>query len=151
MKISVKQTKEGVFSLNVEDSSFTLDMVQMKKLLLEAIAAMAPGAMPAADPTRDSHTLAAKLKGAAPAGLQQLILAATDDEVLMFLKSNAEDTAFIDTMFANMSARTQAMFKEDLEFRFTEGVPDEDLSDALEHLNEVIAKLEGDGLLEFTS
>ncbi|MDH5771975.1 MAG: hypothetical protein OEY84_02460 [Rhodospirillaceae bacterium] len=151
MKISVKQTKKGVFSLTLDDAVITLDMGQMKKLLLECVQAMAPGAVNAVDPDVQAAHLAEKLKTANPPGLQKLIMSASEDDILMVLKSCEEDTRFLDWIFQNMSERKQTMFKEDMEFKFHDGVPGDDLVDAVENLNELVARLKSEGSLEFDS
>jgi len=151
MKISVKQTKNGVFSLTLDDAVITLDMGQMKKLLLECVQAMAPGAVNTVDPDVQAAHLAEKLKTANPPGLQKLIMSASEDDILMVLKSCEEDTSFIDWIFQNMSDRKQTMFKEDMEFKFHDGVPGDDLADAVENLNELVARLKSEGSLEFDS
>ncbi|MDH5489526.1 MAG: hypothetical protein OEX17_06295 [Rhodospirillaceae bacterium] len=151
MKISVKQTKNGVFSLTLDDAVITLDMGQMKKLLLECVQAMAPGAVNTVDPDVQAAHLAEKLKTANPPGLQKLIMSASEDDILMVLKSCEEDTSFIDWIFQNMSDRKQTMFKEDMEFKFHDGVPGDDLADAVENLNELVARLKSEGSLELDS
>jgi len=151
MKISVKQTKNGVFSLTFDDAIVTLDMGQMKKLLLESVQAMAPGAVNTVDPVVQAAHLAEKLKTANPPGLQKLIMSASEDDILIVLKSCEEDREFLDWIFQNMSERKQTMFKEDMEFRFHDGVPDDDLADAVENLNELVSRLKSEGSLELDS
>ena len=151
MKISVKQTKNGVFSLTLDDAVATLDMGQMKKLLLECVQAMAPGAVNMVDPDVQAAHLAEKLKTANPPGLQKLIMSASEDDILMVLKSCEEDTQFLDWIFQNMSERKQTMFKEDMDFKFHDGVPGDDLADAVENLNELASRLKSEGSLEFDS
>ena len=151
MKISVKQTKNGVFSLTFDDAIITLDMGQMKKLLLESVQAMAPGAVNTVDPVVQAAHLAEKLKTANPPGLQKLIMSASEDDILIVLKSCEEDREFLDWIFQNMSERKQTMFKEDMEFRFHDGVPDDDLADAVENLNELVSRFKSEGSLVLDS
>ena len=148
MKISVKQTKKGVFSLTFDDVILTLDKGQIKNLLLQCVQALAPGSVGTVDPEVQAARLAEKLKHANPPGMQKLIMSANEDDILMFLKSCEEDQEIIDWVFQNMSERKQTMFKEDMEFKFHDGVPSDDLIDAVENLNELVARLKNDGSLE---
>ncbi|MCK4939282.1 MAG: hypothetical protein KAR80_03245 [Rhodospirillaceae bacterium] len=149
MKISVNQTKKGVFSVTLDDTVLTLDQVQMKKLLMEAVKALMPGALPTVDPKQLAKTLSEKLKRANPPGLQKLIMTAEEDDVLKFLKGSEDDTRLLDWFFQNMSNRKQTMYKEDMEFKFHDGVPDDDLTDAVNNLSDLANSLKNDGIMEF--
>ncbi len=149
MKISVNQTKKDVFSLTVDDTVLTLDQGQMKKLLMEAVKALMPGALPTVDPKQLAHILAEKLKRANPPGLQKLIMTAEEDDILKFLKGSDGDSELHDWIFGNMSDRKQTMFKEDMEFKFHDGVPDDELTDAVNNLSDLATHLNNDGVLEY--
>ena len=149
MKISVNQTKKGVFSVTLDDTVSTLDQVQMKKLLMEAVKALMPGAIPMADPKQLAKSLAEKLKQANPPGLQKLIMTADEDDILKFLKASEDDQRLLDWFFENMSDRKQTMYKEDMEFKFHDGVPDDDLTDAVGNLNDITNTLKKDGVMDF--
>lgn len=149
MKISVKQTKKGVFSLTFDDTILTLDKGQIKNLLLQCVQSLAPGSVGVIDPDVHAARLAEKLKHANPPGLQKLIMSANEDDFLMFLKSCEEDTEVLNWIFENMSERKKTMFKEDMEFKFHDGIPGDDLIDAVDNLNELVARLKNEGSLEF--
>lgn len=149
MKISIVQTKGGVFTLNFDDTVVTLDQRQIKQLLMAAVQALMPGAMPKVDPLDQAKAFARKVKTADPAGIQKFIMAADDEDILRFMKACEDDADLLTWMFENMSGRKQTMFKEDMEFRFKEGVPEDELGDAVGSLSDLANQLHHDGALEF--
>ncbi|MCK5547072.1 MAG: hypothetical protein KAI27_06830 [Rhodospirillaceae bacterium] len=149
MKIAVNQTKKDVFSVTLDDTVITLDQSQMKKFLMEAVKALMPGALPTVNPKQLAKALSEKLRLANPPGLQKLIMTAEEDDILKFLKSSENDTQLLEWFFQNMSDRTQTMYKEDMEFKFHDGVPDDDLTDAVNNLNDIVSTLIKDGVLDF--
>ena len=148
MKISVNQTKKDVFSVTLDDTVITLDKIQMKKLLMEAVKALMPGALPSVDPDILAHRLGEKLKRANPAGVQKLLMTAEEDDIIKFIKASEEDGELLKWVFQNMSDRKQTMYKEDMEFKFHDGVPGDDLTDAVNNLNDIFTHLKNDGVLE---
>ena len=148
MKIAVNQTKKDVFSVTIDDTVVTLDKKQMKNLMMEAVKALMPGALPNVDPEIMAHRLGEKLKKANPPGLQKLIMTAEEDDILMLLKSSEEDGELLELIFQNMSDRKQTMYKEDMDFKFHDGVPGEELTDAISNLNDIVSQLRTDGILQ---
>lgn len=151
MKISVKKTQNGVYAISIDDSVHTLNAQDLKRLLMEAVRALTPGALPTLSPSEEAHELGNRLKTANDPGLQKLIVAAGDDDMLMFLKSTEDDRALHEKLFANMSERKHKMLSEDLDYRFPEGVNDDDLGEAVVRLIDITNHLHNDGTLEYSS
>ena len=149
MRIAVKKASAGVFSISFDDTVVTLDSHQLKQLLLEAVKALTPGAMPSVSPGEEAKHLAAKLKTANPPGLQKFIMGSNDDDILALLKATEVDDAFQEAMFSNMSDRKHKMFSEDMEFRFKEGLDDSLLNEALARIGATIAKMVEEGALVY--
>ena len=151
MKISVKKAHNGVYAVSIDDSVHTLTAQDLKRLLMEAVQAMTPGAVPTLSPSEEVHDLGNRLKKANDPGLQKLIVSAGDDDMLIFLKSTEDDAALHEKLFANMSERKHKMLSEDLEFRFPEGVSDDELGAAAVRLLDLSNQLHNEGSLEYES
>lgn len=150
MKVSVKKTQNGVFALSIDECVHTLNAQDMKRLLMDAIRALTPGALPTLSPSEEAHELGKRLKSANDAGLQKLIVLSGDDDMLMFLKCTEDDTALHEKLFVNMSERKHKMLSEDLMYRFPEGLDDAVLGDAVVRLIDLANHLHNDGTLEYT-
>ena len=150
MKISVKKTQNGVYAIAFDDVTHTLTTKDLKILLMEAVRSLTPGAVSSVTPSEEAHDLAGRLKKADDPGLQKFLMSITDDDVLIFLKSTEDDQALHDKLFANMSERKHIMLAEDLEYRFVDGIDEEELGDAVIRLIEVANRLHNDGILEFS-
>lgn len=151
MKISVKKAQNGVYAITIDDCVHTLNTQDLKRLLMDSVRALTPGALPTLTPGEEAHELGNRLKTANDTGLQKLIVSTGDDDMLMFLKSTEDDPALHEKMFANMSERKHKMLSEDLEYRFTEGVSDDDLGDAVVRMIDLCNHLHNDGTLEYGS
>ncbi|HEY9163034.1 MAG TPA: FliG C-terminal domain-containing protein [Magnetovibrio sp.] len=151
MKISVKKAQNGVYAVSIDESVYTLSTHDLKHLLMEAVRALTPGALPTLSPNEEAHELGARLKRANDPGLQKLIVSAGDDDILIFLKSTEDDTALHEKLFANMSERKHKMLSEDLQYRFHDGVDDDALSAAVVRLLDLSNHMHNDGTLEFES
>lgn len=149
MKISVKKAQNGVFAISIDDGVYTLSAQDLKRLLMEAVRALTPGALPTLSPSEEAHDLGERLKTANAPGLQKLIVSAGDDDMLTFLKSTEDDRALHEKLFANMSERKHKMLSEDLDFRFPEGVDDDTLGDAVVRLIDLTNHLHNEGTLEY--
>ncbi len=150
MKIRVKKAQNGVYAIAFDDVTHTLTTKDLKTLLMEAVKSLAPGVVSSVSPSEEAHDLAGHLKTADDPGLQKFLMSVTDDDILILLKSTEDDQVLHDKLFANMSERKHKMLAEDLEYRFTDGVDEEALSDAVIRLIEVANQLHNDGILEFS-
>jgi len=151
MKISVKKAQNGVYAISIDDSVHTLNAQDLKRLLMEAVRAMTPGALPTMSPSDEAHELGERLKSANDPGLQKMIVSAGDDDMLVFLKSTEDDRALHEKLFANMSERKHKMLSEDLEYRFPDGVDDDELADAVVRLIDLCNHMHNDGTLEYSA
>lgn len=151
MKISVKKAQNGVYAISIDDSVHTLATQDLKRLLMEAVRALTPGALPTLSPSEEAHELGERLKTANDPGVQKLIVSAGDDDMLIFLKSTDDDPALHQKLFTNMSERKHKMLSEDLEFRFPEGLSDDELGEAVVRLIDLCNHLHNDGTLEYES
>ena len=149
MKISVKKAQAGVYSISIDGSAHTLSTRDLKVLLMEAVRALTPGALPTQSPSEEAYELGARLKTANGPGLQKFIMNAGDDEILIFLKSTEDDADLHEKLFANMSERKHKMLSEDLQYRFHDDIPDDELGDAVVKLIELTNQLQNEGTLEF--
>ena len=148
MKINVKQTQTGIYSISFDEVTHTLTSTELKALLMGAVKALSPGALPTLPPADEARELGARLKKAVSPGLQKLIMHAGDDDMVMFLKCTKDDEELHEILFANMSERKHKMLSEDLQYRFPEGVDDDDLGPAIVRLIELTNQFESDGLLD---
>jgi len=151
MKISVKKAQNGVFAISIDDSVHTLSAQDLKRLLMEAVRALTPGALPTLSPSEEAHDLGERLKNANDPGVQKLIVNAGDEDMLIFLKSTEDDGVLQEKMFSNMSDRKHKMISEDLDFRFPEGVNDDELGEAVLRLIDLCNQLQHEGTLEYNA
>lgn len=150
MKIRVKKAQNGVYAIAFDDVTHTLTTKDLKTLLMEAVKSLAPGVVSSVSPSEEARDLADRLKTVDDPGLQKFLMSVTDDDILILLKSTEDDQVLHDKLFANMSERKHKMLAEDLEYRFTDGVDEEALGDAVIRLIEVANRLHNDGILEFS-
>jgi len=151
MKISVKKAQNGVYAISIDGTTHTLSTRELKVLLMEAVKALTPGAISTVSPDEEARDLAERLKAGNDPGLQKLIMSVADDDILIFLKSTENDTLLHAKLFDNMSERKHKILSEDLQFRFTDGIDDEMLGEAVIRLIEVTNQLQSDGVLEIGS
>lgn len=151
MKISVRKAQNGVYAVSIDDSTHTLTTRELKSLLMEAVKSLTPGAVSSVSPAQEAIDLAERLKTAADPGLQKWIMTVTDDDILIFLKSTENDTLLHAKLFDNMSERKHKMLSEDLEYRFVEGIDEEQLGESVIRLIEHTNQLQADGVLEFSA
>lgn len=151
MKISVKKAQNGVYAISFDETTHTLTTRDLKVLLMEAVKSLTPGAVSSVTPAEEAHDLAERLKAANDPGLQKLIMSVSDDDILIFLKSTENDTLLHAKLFDNMSERKHKMLSEDLEYRFVDGIDEEQLGEAVIRLIELTNQLQSDGTLEIAS
>lgn len=151
MKISVKKAQNGVYALAIDDTTHTLTTHELKVLLMEAVKSLTPGAVSSVSPADEARDLAERLKAANDPGLQKLIMSVSDDDILVFLKSTENDTLLHAKLFDNMSERKHKMLSEDLEYRFTDGIDEDQLGASVIRLIELTNQLQNDGVLEIAS
>lgn len=144
MKISVKKVQNGVFSIALDDCIQTLHTHDLKRLLMESVRALTPGAMPTLSPSEEAHELGQRLMTLNAPDLQRLIILAGDEEMLVFLKGTEGDSELHNKLFANMGERKRKILIEDLTYRFPEGADDDALGAANVHLIELISHLHSD-------
>lgn len=149
MKISAQRSPQG-FTLSFNDTHVTLSANDIKQLLLEVLKVMGSGQQTvSAESVFDR--IVEQLKTANDVGMQRLIVSAEEDHILIMLKSGEDDEDFTTRFYANMSERMQTMFKEDLEFKFSEGVPHPKLAEAMDAITVLIGRLQNEGALTFST
>lgn len=144
MNINVKRVQAGLFAITFDDKILTLSTHDMKRLLMQAVRALTPGALPTLPPAEEARKLGKRLMELSPPDLQRLIIQAGDEEMLVFLKGTEDDEDLHERLFANMGERKRKILHEDLTYRFPEGVEDEALGIAVVHLIELMSRLHSD-------
>ncbi|MBF0246471.1 MAG: hypothetical protein HQL36_00135 [Alphaproteobacteria bacterium] len=146
MKISVKQTQHGIFSVAFDDVAHTLTTSELKRMLMAAVKALSPGAVPTISPDDEARELGERLKSASPPGLQRFLMSVRDDDLLLLLKLTEDDQDLHATLFANMSQHKHTMLAEDLQYRFHDGeIPADAQEDALHRILQVANQLAHEG------
>ena len=149
MTSSVEKTGDGGFKIRLDGAEAVLSMAEVKTLLVQILAQMSQGAGMAADPAKAFESFLKKIANANDVGIQSLIRNADDNDVLVLLKSAEADPALSEKFYRNMSDGARKMYRDDLSFRFQDGIPDTDLADAASRLATQAKLLEGEGLLEY--
>ena len=145
---SVEKTGGGGYRIRLGEGEAELSQGEVKTLLIQILAQMAPGAAPT-DPTAQFDSFLKKLADANDVGIETLIRSADDDDVLVMLKSAEGDEALLAKLYHNMSERTAKMYQDDLGFRFADGIPATDLSGAFARLTAQTRALESEGVLSY--
>jgi len=140
MKISVKKAQPQVYAVSFGTTVHTLDIHDLKTLVLEVVGALSPGVLPPPSCNREIFDLASRLTAASDSALQEFILHASDGDLLVFLKSTETDTSLHQKLFANMSERKHTILSEDLQFRFQDPVSVDEQSAAVFNLSELASK-----------
>jgi len=151
MTSSVQKTGDGGFKIRLDNAEAVLSMAEVKTLLIQILAQMAPGAGQGADPAKAFHDFLNKLETANDVGIQSLIRNADDNDVLVLLKSAEDTPSLSEKLYRNMSDGARKMYQDDLSFRFQEGIPEGDLGTAASRLATHAKMLEGEGLLEYNA
>lgn len=144
MKISVKRTKPGVFTVAFGDTALSMGTADVKHLVLEAVAALTPGVLPARSAREEARMFADRLKRVKIEKLQQFILAAMDDDILIFLKGTEDDRHLHELLFANMSEHKHKILSEDLQYKANLELSDDRLAAAVIHLSALAQRLFGE-------
>lgn len=147
MKISAQRSPQG-FTLSFDDTRVTLSAGDVKHLLMEILKVMGSQKQTVSAESRFDR-LIEQLKTANDVGMQRLIVSAEEDHILILLKQGEDDSSFTDRFYANMSERMQKMFKEDLEFKFSDGVPHPKLAEAMDAIDALVMRLQNEGALIF--
>ena len=151
MTTSVEKTGDGRFKIRLgsvgKEAEADLSLAEVKTLLVQVLAQMAPGAAP--NPAENIKKLMKKLIEANDVGVETLIRGAADDDMLVLLKSAEKNEPLCEKLYRNMSERSRKMYQDDLGFRFTDGIPDTDLGRAANRLATQARALEGEGLLQY--
>ncbi len=135
MKISVKRTGPGIYTVAFGDTTLAMGSEDVKHLVLEAVSALTPGVLPGRSVHEEARALADRLKCAKTENLQQFILAAMDDDILVFLKGTEDDPRLHEFLFANMSEHKHKILSEDLQYKTNAHLNDDQLAEALAHLS----------------
>lgn len=149
MKISAQRSPQG-FTLSFNDTHVTLSAGDIKQLLLEVLKVMGSGQKTVSAESLFDR-LVEQLKSANDVGMQRMIVSAEEDHILIMLKNGEDDADFTARFYNNMSERMQKMFKEDLEFKFSEGVPHAKLGEAMDAINALVMRLQNEGALTFST
>ena len=147
MTTRVEKTAEGGLRIHLGEAEAELSIAEVKTLLVQILGQMAGGAGEAGAGGLDAFI--AKLANANDVGIENLIRGADDDDVLVLLKSVEDDEALTEKLYRNMSERSRKMYREDLGFRFANGVPDADIDRASHRLLQQAKALENEGLLSY--
>ncbi|MBL6957526.1 MAG: hypothetical protein ISR52_00975 [Rhodospirillales bacterium] len=149
MKISLSKAKDNDYLLSFDDTSVTLDAAGLKSLLLQVTQVLAPGAIETKNALEKAGEYIELIKGANDVGIQSLLQAADEDDILVLLKTGEEDQALQEKFFGNMSEKFRKVYQEDLEFKFNEGVSDQLVNSAIKRLKLTTDTLEEKGILSF--
>lgn len=148
MKISIRKLGPDQFGLLFDGQQVMLSLVDLTLLVTEATRALNPGAAKAAAPGGNpGQDFAQRLRAASDVGIQALLRAAAEDDVLILLKLCEKDPGLSDRLLGNMSDRARKMFLEDLGFKFRDhGLSAEAASSALGRLAQTVLTLESQGV-----
>lgn len=142
MKVSVTRQADG-FVLSIGEHSVSVDERALWDLLTAVTRVLPPGAPGAGGVP--SRVFLDRLKGASDAGIQALLLRATEDDIVVLLKLAERDQALSAKLFGNMSPNSKKMYAEDLAYRFKEGLPDQEADTTTGRLVEIADELEQSG------
>lgn len=147
MKISVVRAESGAVSLTFGETVVALDPADTRTLLVELTKALrADGSLSPTAP-QQAADLAARIKAGNDIGIQKLLRVADHDDLLVLLKYTEEDGPLYDKIFGNMTEKSQKIFREDLSYRFREGVAESELGKTINRLAVIAHELEEEGTL----
>ena len=118
MKIIFKSVSEDVYSLSFDEIEIVLEGENIKDLLLQITNILIPIYGGADNAERKAKELTRLMKGADDLCIQKIIGLASEDDILVFLKTIEEDEALLNKFYSNMSERLRKMIVEDLSYKF---------------------------------
>jgi hypothetical protein len=147
MRIAIRPSEPNAFVLSFDETEIKLSRNEVKALLLELTRTLLPEGSIVASPRERAQALIRRVSRADNVGIQRLFGVARHDDLLVLLKLAEGDEALKERLFGNMSERSRKIFVEDLSFRFSEGLPDEQIGSAVDRLARAAKRLEEDGSL----
>ena len=149
MKVSIKQTAADGFVLSFDDTQITATSADLKELLLVVSGVLVPA--PDQETVDPARRFVDQIKTANDAGIQMLLRAANEDDLLVLLKHAESDAALLDKFYGNMSERSRKIFAEDLTYKFKDKVTTAQVSAAVERLIIAARGLEENGILVYAA
>jgi flagellar motor switch protein FliG len=147
MKVSIKQTADDGFVLSFDDTQIAATSADLKALLLVVSEVLTPA--PDQEKVDPARRFIDQIKTANDAGIQMLLRAADEDDLLVLLKHAESDAVLLEKFYGNMSERSHKIFAEDLSFKFKDKVTPAQVSAAVERLIIAARTLEENGTLVF--
>lgn len=144
MKITVRRSDQDAFDLELGTVRVTLTGGELKVLADQVTSALEDGAL---SPLEVFRRLTDQIKAADDLGIQALIRRVDEDDVLVLLKMGERDADLCAKLYGNLSDRSRKMFREDLAFKFKEGISKAQASLALARIGRAIGALRAEGLL----
>lgn len=151
MKITVNKAPSGVYALGFDDTEISLAETELKELLVKVAGVLAPGGEAPPDAEQRARDFMRHIKSANDVGIQTFLRVADQGDLLVLLKTaeSDNDTALLDKFHGNMSERSRKMYDEDMAYKFNEGVPGDQVVNAIGRLIGIARELEEKGTLVF--
>lgn len=125
MKISVKKIQNQTYCVTLGGVSHTLSTHDLKSMVLETVRALSPDVLIEDTSYNHSQSLVHRLEQASLEKLQEFILHANQDSLLIFLKCTQTHEALHQKLFDNMSPRKHTILSKDLQYSYQDGLTDE--------------------------
>ncbi len=147
MDITVAKGDDGAYTLSFEGTEVTLGEGDLKRLLIEVTKVLLPDVKLGKSMDDAKNDFIGKIKAANDVGIQNLIMVAEHEDILVLLKSGEGDEALLQKFYANMSENARKMTVEDLIYKFKEDVPANKVKASLKRLTQTAEKLGEEGTL----
>ena len=148
MEITARQIAPDVYAVNFDDTEIILEGLEIKHLLIEVMKVLDPGDLTAKEgnPTQE---FVRDIKTANDVGIQKLLLVAEHDDLLVLLKHAESDPDLQNKFFSNMSENNRKVFEEDMNYQFTDEIPEPRVLQSISRLIDKAKDLEMDDILTY--
>lgn len=147
MAVEVKQLSDDEIEITVDGASVSMDAEAARRLAEQLAQLLNSGS--AVDESDRTIGFLRGLGTANDVGIQNLLRAAADDDVLVLLKLTENQPAVTRKLYDNMTERSAKIYAEDLQFKFQDALPETVAAEALDRLSKIASELAGDGTLTF--
>ena len=148
MAVEIKQLSDDEIEITVDGASVSMDAEAAGRLAEQLALLLNSGSA-----VYESDRTISFLRGLGTAndvGIQNLLRAADDDDVVVLLKLTENKPAVTRKLYDNMTERSAKIYAEDLQSKFQDALPETAAAaKALDRLIKIASELASDGTLTF--
>ncbi|MEE2745968.1 MAG: FliG C-terminal domain-containing protein [Pseudomonadota bacterium] len=147
MEIALSKVDDDTFKLALDDHELSISTVDLRRLYQRLTSIVAPETLEETE--KRQREFLARLMHVEDSGIQALLRSASHDDILVLLHFSEQEEKLRDRLYSNMGVNSVKMYKEDLLFQYSDGVPNHISEKAINRLINTAENLARDGALNF--